>query len=64
MGESKEPAFQDAFSRKQVCWSWLGRGGTGTRDRLGPQVFIGGPLHIHPNPWSEGYGNGAGKTLL
>lgn len=52
-------AFQDAVSRKHVCWSWLGKGGTGTRDRLSPQVFIGGPLHILSSPWHEGYGSRA-----
>lgn len=30
--ESEELMFQDAFSRKQFCWSEQGKDGTGVRD--------------------------------
>ena len=39
-GESKEPAFQDTFRRKHVCWSCPEGGGPGTRDRLSPQALL------------------------
>lgn len=44
-GESKEAASQDAISRKHVCWSWLGRGGTGSWDRLSPQGLLVASTH-------------------